>query len=515
MLAAFATRSYETSHDRRIFRCQGVSSIMKSVSTNRVSTLLASVAVLLATSATAGAFAPQPWIDDLGEVKEALATKYANLEWAVFERELDLPGLFAETEERIEHATSEAEARAAFDRLARHLGDGHVRFDWPHGTAVAASAAPDQCSALGYDARMRATPVGANAVGYQPLSTSESGEFPAGIMSVNGQRVGVLQIGVFSPQGFPALCQAALQELGVSAQKSCDDACSDRIESSGSSRLTLDLAAQLRALRSAGATSLVVDIAANGGGTEWAEAVARMLTPVRLQSERAGFVRGEHWAKAFADDEASLRRFAAHATGHDRAWLLNLADQVEVKRKSALTPCDSAPLWRGEHPACTWLGQAFFGSGILAAADPAELRGKPWATLLFSPMEFPYEEGVWRGPLIVLVDRNTGSAASEFAAVLQDNHAAIVMGEAAGGGCGHTNGGTPTKLANSGATLEVPDCARFRRDGSNEVMGIQPDVPVSFAAVDGPHRRGALFLAQLPQAIERAVAMHNESQAAK
>ncbi len=138
---------------------------MKSVSTNRVSTLLASVAVLLATSATAGAFAPQPWIDDLGEVKEALATKYANLEWAVFERELDLPGLFAETEERIEHATSEAEARAAFDRLARHLGDGHVRFDWPHGAAVAASAAPDQCSALGYDARMPATPVGANAVG--------------------------------------------------------------------------------------------------------------------------------------------------------------------------------------------------------------------------------------------------------------------------------------------------------------------------------------------------------------
>jgi hypothetical protein len=486
-----------------------MSSITRSVSTTTMSIGLASVVLVLATVATAEAFEPKPWIDDLDQVKETLATKYANLEWAVFERELDLQKLFAETQERIEHATSEAEARAAFDRLARRLGDGHVRFDWPAGAAVAASAAHDQCSAMGYDARMRAAPVAANAVGYQPLVTSQSGEFPAGIISVNGQRVGVLQIGVFTANGFPALCQAALQELAVSAQKSCDDACGDRIESWASSRLTVDLAAQLRALQAAGAASLVVDIAANGGGTEWAEAVARMLTPLRLQSESLGFVRGEHWAKAFADDEAALRRFAAHETGHVRALLLTLADQVEARRKTALTSCDSAPLWRAEHPACNWLGQGFFGSGLLAAADPSQLRGKPWATLLFTPMEFPYDEGVWHGSLIVLVDRNTGSAAAEFAAVLQDNHVAIVMGEAADGGCGHTNGGTPTTLRNSGATLEVPDCARFRRDGSNEVMGVQPDVPISFAAVDGPHRRGARFLAQLPQAIERAAALRN------
>jgi hypothetical protein len=358
-------------------------------------------------------------------------------------------------------------------------------------------------------------PVAANATGYEPLQTSQSGEFPAGMLGVNGKRVGVVQIGVFTPQGFPGLCQAALQALAVPAQKTCDDACSDRIESWASSRLTLDLAAQLRALQAAGAASLVVDVAANGGGTEWAEAVARMLTPLRLQSERAAFVRGDHWAKAFADDEASLRRYAAQASGSDRALLRKLADEVEAKRRTALTPCDSAPLWRSEYPACNWLGDAFFGSGMLGAADPSTLRGKPWATLLFSPMEFPYEEGVWRGPLIVLVDRNTASAAAEFAAVLQDNHAGIVMGEAAAGGCGHTNGGTPTKLANSGATLEVPDCARFRSDGSNEIMGIQPDIAVSFATVDGPHRRGARFLAELPQAVERAVALHNQSPGAK
>jgi hypothetical protein len=473
--------------------------------------------VMLAAGATSGAFEQKPWIEDLEQVKEAFATKYANLEWAVFEREIDLPGLFAETQGRVERASNEAEARAAFDRLARHLGDGHVVFDWPHTGASAAStsASSDQCSALGYNASMRAVPVGANAPGYRPLVTPQSEDFPAGIMSVNGRKVGVLQIGVFTPQGFPALCQAALRELAVAAQKPCDDACSDRIESWAAGRLTLDLAAQLRTVKAAGADLLVVDIAANGGGSEWAEAVARMLTRLRLRSEDAGFVRGEHWAKAFAADEASLRHFAAKESGGNRARLLELADEVEIRRRAALTACDSAPMWRGEHPACDWLGRGFFGSGLLAQADPSQLRGKPWAAELFSPMEFPYEEGVWRDPLIVLVDRNTASAASEFAAVLQDNRAAIVMGEAAGGGCGHTNGGTPTKLRNSGATLEVPDCARFRSDGSNEVMGIQPDVAISFATVDGPHRRAARFLAQLPQAVERAAVLWQESNAAK
>jgi hypothetical protein len=487
-----------------------VSLTVNTVSRRTVAAWLASI--MLVTGASAGAFEPKPWLDDLEQVKEAFATKYANLEWAVFEREADLQTLLADTQARIEHATSEAEARAAFDRLARRLGDGHVVFDWPHGgVSGASSASHDQCSALGYDALMRARPLAANALGYQALATSQSGEFPAGMIIVQGQRVGVLQIGVFTAQGFPALCEAALQELSIPADLPCDDACSDRIESWGSGRLTLDLAAEVRALKAAGADSLLVDIAGNGGGSEWAEAVARMLTPLRLRSEDVGFVRGEHWAKAFAADAAALRHFAVNESGRNRAWLLKLADEAEARRRVALTACDSAPLWRSEHPACDWLGKGSFGSGLLAQADPSQLRGRPWAALLFSPLEFPYEEGVWRGPLIVLVDRNTGSAASEFAAVLQDNRAAIVMGEPAGGGCGHTNGGTPTKLRNSGATLEVPDCARFRSDGSNEVMGIQPDVAVSFAAADGPHRRGARFLAQLPQAVGRAVALRNES----
>lgn len=456
-------------------------------------------------------FNSKPWLDDLDQVHEVLATKYANLEWAVFQREANLPKLFTDTKARIEAAASDDEARAALDRLARKLGDGHVVFDWPRAAkAVAATyVQPDRCSGLGYDPRMRAEPLAANVVGYHSLATPQTDELPAGVIDFDGRRVGVLQIGIFSPKGFPALCQAALQALAIPADKPCEETCGDKVEDWAVARMTHNVETQLRALEGAGAVTLVVDIAGNGGGSEWAEAVARMLTPRRLKSERMGFVRGEHWAKAFADDELALRNYADNETGQDRALLLGLAQAAEAKREVALTPCNSAPLWQRAHLACSWLGQGFFGSGYLASADPSELRGKPWASLVFTPMEFPYEEGVWRRPLIVLVDRNTGSAAAEFAAVLQDNRAAIILGEPADGGCGHTNGGTPTTLRNSGGILEVPDCVRFRQDGSNEVMGVEPDVLVGFTAVDGQHLRATRFLAKLPDAVRSAAALND------
>jgi DNA-directed RNA polymerase specialized sigma24 family protein len=50
-----------------------------------------------------------------------------------------------------------------------------------------------------------------------------------------------------------------------------------------------------------------------------------------------------------------------------------------------------------------------------------------WASLVFTPAKYPYRDGVWPGSLIVVVDGDTWSATEEFAAVLQDNHAALIV----------------------------------------------------------------------------------------
>jgi C-terminal processing protease CtpA/Prc len=105
----------------------------------------------------------------------------------------------------------------------------------------------------------------------------------------------------------------------------------------------------------------------------------------------------------------------------------------------------------------------------------------------------------------VLVNQETWSAAEEFAAILQDNNAAVVLGTRTGGaGCGYTHGGTPTKLKNSGAVLKLPDCVRFRADGSNEVRGIIPDEVVPMRPDDGQHFNAGLIARKLPAAIARA-----------
>jgi len=138
------------------------------------------------------------------------------------------------------------------------------------------------------------------------------------------------------------------------------------------------------------------------------------------------------------------------------------------------------------------LGEGFSATGPLASADPASLRGKPWAADVFTPMQFPYRVGVWRGPLIVLVDGDTASVAETFAAELQDAGVALILGAPTyGAGGGHTDGGTPTRLAHSGAVLQVPDFVRLRADGSDTIRGVLPDVLVGLRRTDGPKLRAA------------------------
>src|ERR1700722_14542508 len=196
----------------------------------RMKSVVLGVVVAAGISASAPAFDPKPWLADLDQVHDALANRYANLEWAVFTREADLPGLFQSTKTRIEAASNDADARAAFDRFARKLGDGHVVFAWPRAKAPNTGVPADQCQALGYDAISRAGPLAAYAPGYRAIETPQSGDFPAGMIAAGDTKVGVVKIGVFMPQGFPALCEAALATRAVPAGKPCDDACSDAID---------------------------------------------------------------------------------------------------------------------------------------------------------------------------------------------------------------------------------------------------------------------------------------------
>jgi hypothetical protein len=467
----------------------------------RIALLLASLAVTGISNAFAATYDPKPWLDDLAQMRAAFSAKYANFEWAVFVQEIDVASLFADAQRRIENGSSDADARAAFDRLVRKLDDGHVEIHWPAHTA-AGSLGSASAPCAHFDTARAAKPLVSLAKGYVPLETPQSDIFPAGVIVSGSHRVGAIKIAAFDPYSTPQLCSAALTALAIPPGKPCDDACADRIEDWAGTRMNDEFVAQIKALEGAKIDTLLVDIADNGGGTEWADAAARMLTSIRLRSPRIGFMRGAHWAKKFGDIETSLRAAAGTASPSDRKMLLAFADEAAAKTANAETRCDAAPLWEGRHPDCAWLGAGFYTTGLLDSADSETLRGKPWGPSVFIPMEYQYTEGLWHGPLIVVVDENSASSSERFAAELQDNHAALIMGEPTFGAIGgHTDGGTPTTLSNSGAVLIVPDSAELPAEDGKAVGGVVPDVLVGFRRTDGPHLRAAAFLAKLPEAL--------------
>ena len=77
------------------------------------------------------AWSPQPWLDDLAQARAAIEGKYANLEWLLTEREVDLDALFARARAALGNAGSDPEAVAISNRLVQRIGDGHVGLSWP------------------------------------------------------------------------------------------------------------------------------------------------------------------------------------------------------------------------------------------------------------------------------------------------------------------------------------------------------------------------------------------------
>ncbi|MCR5871510.1 MULTISPECIES: S41 family peptidase [unclassified Sphingomonas] len=459
----------------------------------------------------ARAWDPAPWLADVAQMRAAFETKYANREWLEQERGVAIARTFDQLAAQLRTAGSDAEARAILDRAIRGIGDGHVALRWPRpqsatpvmpATAPAPTSVASLCQSIGYDARKGRPGIASALLGYRALV--DKGALDAGVVATAGETVGVLRIPVFDPHAFPQLCADAVAALQLPIDKPCDDSCKNAVITHAYAALTRDMATRLGQLQAVGATSLLVDLTGNGGGSEWAEAAARMVTAKRLTSAPVGFVRGPHWAGTWGRLAELLHGWARTAPEAERAKLRALAEKADAARVAAETPC--AP-----DTGCQWLGRAGYATGLVGSAEPGEWLGSEWGAWVFSAGQHAYQEGAWRGPVMVLVDQETWSAAEQFTALLQDARVATIVGARTGGaGCGYTWGGTPTTLNHSGATLLLPDCARFRADGSNEVAGIVPDVTIGWRATDSVAFRSRLLNAALPAAVARAQALHGD-----
>ena len=178
--------------------------------------------------------------------------------------------------------------------------------------------------------------------------------------------------------------------------------------------------------------------------------------------------------------EAGVNRLVIDLSGNGGGseWSTEVAALVstgKLRRRARLLVeprCDRSAVWKGQRPPCP----------------------------VFAPVRQEMEEldglGAWTGPLLILADGGTASAAEEFIVWLHEGKAATLLGEPTlGAGCGYVDGGNPSYLQVLPLAVRMPNCARFLMDGTNEIEGVKPDAELPMQGDD------ARFAAGLRQAL--------------
>lgn len=438
-----------------------------------------------------------------------MSAHYANLEYAVNQRRMDLPALRKETEAKLASSCTEGEARKALEDFFKQFGDGHLVLDWPKPATPTTESKTAETGSL-------CTRLDYKTFGIKPgidfssfpqftrIGRPETDRFPGGILRLNDTiKLGVLRMPIFSEHAYPDACEQTVKEMHLDDSDKCDEKCEDRIEIATANRLTAEVVQRLAQLQAAGATAILADITRNGGGSDWVDPLPRVLSRIPLRDAKSGFIKHEHWTKQLKEKFGNIETDLKNGSQPK-----DVLEEAAARLRSAITRseehCDRSAVWTDGKLSCSLLvNDVFFGgSNLLPYAAPGSFASLESKVDLFYPLDYSYTESSERLPLYVVVDAGTGSAAEYFPSVLQDNGAAKIFGEVTGGaGCGYTDGGIPEVLKNSKATVRMPDCVRYRKDGTNEVAGVTPDFLVPWSTHDGPYLKAQKLFRALQAAL--------------
>ena len=387
-------------------------------------TALAAAAALAAAPAAAQPFDRAAWTADFERLKVALAQGYANLDWQVEKRGLNLARADGQIAAMLDKVDSDAGAALVFAKLVDAFKDPHLDLmpglPPPSATALprqsdidGAAQAPSVCEEGRYSNGRAATRLPyASAPGWTEVAAAP---FQAGMIG----DIGIIRIPSFGEDRYLDACKAVAKP-GMDRRA---------LQLATRAELNRQLAALVGSLEARGMRRLAIDLSRNGGGSEWSTEAITLFTAGRLTRQ-------------------------------------------EPRRVGPT--CDRSNIWKGEKPACT----AYAGA---PTTEWVESDGPP----------------PWTGPLAILADRDTASAAEEFITWARDNGRAKMGGEKThGSGCGYMDGGHAFAFKAANIHLMMPNCSRFTRDGTNEIEGQAPDVAIDWQTLkpaDVPTTLAKLF----------------------
>jgi peptidase S41-like protein len=469
---------------------------MKSVATLAIVAMFLSITIGGASAQSTGAqtFSPDNWRADYVYLKGELEHNYSHLAWfGSPQGGVDLAALDRATNSALERARSNAEASAAITAFVAAFHDGHFAPAAPPASSPRASAeppiverAPDAgtaCAAFGYApvTRIAFSLPFESLTGFRLVSDGLSNAFRAGVIELDGRRIGILRIPRFRPAEFPAVCKSAWASLSARGIEPTRSAVLEIVNA----EWLRTLAARLRELRNQRITVLVVDVGGNGGGNDLGDWAVRLFTREPVRSAplllSASPVAIPYFDEQLADLQRALDSSVQLRAGTREKLKNAIGAFNQFKQEAKAPPCDMSWVWREQRAwgtsSCTRLIAAGFASGALDYAEPGSIAS-PAARALYWPAIADKLRGAWTGPSYVLTDANTGSAAEMFTALMKDRGIAKTIGTRTFGlGCGFMVYDDPVVLPHSRRAFRLPNCVRLRGDGTDEVAGIAPDLP--------------------------------------
>jgi hypothetical protein len=453
---------------------------------------------LCALSAQAGSFDRNAWLGDYAALKAALEKQYSNLAWfGSPESGVDLPALDRRTLAALEWAKSDEDARSAILSFVRSFHDGHfselealapptgTKSATPGDTQYSRQDAAGGCAALGdsSDGSASFSVPFERLPGFHLVSDGLTQPFRVGVLTGGDppMRLGMVRIRSFETDS-PTLCMEAWKQDAFWNQQG------KLLRGALRQAVTLAwyraLADQLRRLKSDGATAVLVDVGDNSGGDDSGDIAARLLTAKPLHSAPLWMSQDKAASAQYFDEQlAALRRALQLDPPSKEIVEKSISTFSFQKEKLTQIVCPMDWVWRERRTwnseACRRLTEAGSAGGPLAYLAADAVGDARVARLLHWPSQVTALWGAWTGPVYVLTNGRTYSAAEMFAAVLQNNRAAKTIGSQTGGdGCGFMNDPDPVVLPYSRLRFRIPNCVRMRADGTDEVAGVKPDLPV-------------------------------------
>jgi poly(hydroxyalkanoate) depolymerase family esterase len=421
---------------------------------------------------------PKLWLDDFVALQTALSEGYANLEWVLERRHLNVHELSQKIRSELELAQSDQEAKYILKNFISKFNDSHLRLDIsPNPSSDAGKLTPltnqtapeTACQRLGgkeeklgfsfdvpEDLGFSKVKFQGEAFAYTKLTLSKA------------ISVGFVRIPIFAETRYFAVCKNEWENFRTTFSGVCDEKCEDVfLHHRLSNRLLSELQHTIRNVTDKKTKALVVDLRNNGGGTSWVEGVMQVLTPKTLTCASTAFIRHPHYVKRFQEEVNELEQAVKKENISEKQTELQARlNEAKQHLQEAQKPCDRSQVWNDPNFKQTCHLAVKRSPRICKAGD-----------------EYIFEKGVNSLPLFILVNDYTASASEDFVGRMKDNSTAKIIGtQTLGSGCGYTNGGINHVLPHSKITVRMPDCIRFLKDGTNEIEGIHPDIELRFDA---------------------------------